>query len=89
VRAIRVRDRIDISVEDNGSGIAPDLLNKVFEPYFTTKEEGKGSGIGLYMSKMIVENNMNGRLEAANTATGARFTISLPAVRASAPPRFH
>jgi signal transduction histidine kinase len=89
VRAIRVRDRIDISVEDNGSGIAPDLLNKVFEPYFTTKEEGKGSGIGLYMSKMIVENNMNGRLEAANTGTGARFTISLPAVRTSAPPLFH
>ncbi len=88
VRVIRIWDRVQISVEDNGGGIAPELLNKVFEPYFTTKDEGKGSGIGLYMSKMIVENNMNGRLEASNVrGGGARFTINLPAVRKSDSPR--
>ena len=80
LRATHVKEYIQIDVEDNGKGIAPDIINKVFEPYFTTKEEGKGSGIGLYMSKMIVENNMNGRLEVANIAGGTRFTISLPSV---------
>lgn len=79
IKVARVNDRIDIYVEDNGGGIPAEILNKIFEPYFTTKEEGKGSGIGLYMSKMIVENNMNGRLVAANTGEGARFTINLRA----------
>ena len=79
IRAQGLGDRIQISVEDNGGGIDPDILDKIFEPYFTTKEEGKGTGIGLYMSKMIVENNMNGRLRVANGAEGACFTIDLPA----------
>ena len=79
MRAEQQGDRILIAVEDNGGGIAPDILEKIFDPYFTTKEEGKGTGIGLYMSKMIVESNMNGRLRVANTAEGARFTIDLPA----------
>jgi C4-dicarboxylate-specific signal transduction histidine kinase len=79
LRACRAGRRIHIDVEDNGGGVAPEILNKVFEPYFTTKEEGKGSGIGLYMSKMIVENNMHGRLNVANTAEGACFTLDIPA----------
>ena len=87
VKAARVGDRIYIDIEDNGGGIPENIINKIFDPYFTTKEEGQGSGIGLYMSKMIVENNMNGRLEAANTPAGARFTINLPAVaKAERPP---
>ncbi len=79
LRAERTGSRIRIAVEDNGGGIAQDVLDKVFEPYFTTKEEGKGTGIGLYMSKMIVENNMHGRLYAANTREGACFTLVVPA----------
>ena len=79
VRASRVGDRVRVDIEDNGGGIDPAYLDKIFEPYFTTKEEGKGSGIGLYMSKMIVENNMRGRLLATNTSGGACFTIDLPA----------
>jgi C4-dicarboxylate-specific signal transduction histidine kinase len=82
LRATQVGQRIQIDVEDNGGGIAPEILNQIFEPYFTTKEEGKGSGIGLYMSKMIVENKMNGRLEVSNGTEGARFTIDLPATQA-------
>jgi C4-dicarboxylate-specific signal transduction histidine kinase len=78
LHAERVGTRIHIAVEDNGGGIAPDVLDKVFDPYFTTKEEGKGTGIGLYMSKMIVENNMNGRLQVVNTSEGARFTLDIP-----------
>lgn len=83
LRAARDGNSLKIDVEDNGGGISPDIIDKIFEPYFTTKEEGKGSGIGLYMSKMIVENNMNGRLAASNTPEGARFSILLPTLAAS------
>ncbi|MFZ5775458.1 MAG: sensor histidine kinase [Thermodesulfobacteriota bacterium] len=64
-------------ITDNGGGIPEDILGRVFDPYFTTKEQGKGTGIGLYMSKMIVEKNMNGKLSAKNVANGAEFRIEV------------
>ena len=70
--------RIKVFVEDNGGGIPEATLPRIFEPYFTTKPEGKGTGIGLYMSKQIIENSMEGKLSAENTPEGARFTIELP-----------
>lgn len=69
-----------LTVDDNGGGIPADILPKVFDPYFTTKEQG--SGIGLYMTKMIIEKNMNGRVAASNTNQGARLTISVPLQKA-------
>lgn len=68
-------------IEDNAGGIEEDLLERIFEPYFTTKPEGKGTGIGLYMSKMIVENSMPGRLYVRNTDKGACFRIELPSLQ--------
>lgn len=65
-----------LAIEDNGGGIPKDILPKIFDPYFTTKE--KGSGIGLYMSKMIIERNFNGKIEATNTEQGTLITITLP-----------
>ncbi|MDX9839533.1 MAG: HAMP domain-containing protein, partial [Azoarcus sp.] len=79
VHASRDGNRVRICVDDNGGGIAPGIMDRIYEPYFTTKTEGKGSGIGLYMSRMIVENNMHGQLAASNTGEGARFTIELEA----------
>ncbi len=87
IHANMVAQFIRIDVEDNGSGIDLAILHKIYEPYFTTKEEGKGTGIGLYMSKMIIENNMNGRLEACALPQGARFSILLPCVPAQPTPQ--
>ncbi|WP_164885251.1 PAS domain S-box protein [Geovibrio thiophilus] len=70
-------DIVKMTLEDNGCGIPDDIRDRVFEPYFSTKEEGQGVGIGLYMSKIIIENNMEGRIYANECATGASFTIEL------------
>ena len=69
-------DQLQLTVADNGGGIPEDILAKIFEPYFSTKPQG--SGIGLYMSKLIIEHNMHGQLRAANQMDGAVFTILLP-----------
>ncbi len=79
IEATRLENRVHIEVSDNGGGIPPDILDKIFDPYFSTKEEGKGTGIGLYMSKMIVESYWHGQLSAVNREGGACFIIELPA----------
>ncbi len=69
---------VTIAVEDSGGGIPQEIMDRIFEPYYTTKEQGKGTGIGLYMSKQIVERHMDGELKCENSEYGARFTIKLP-----------
>ena len=66
-----------ISVQDNGGGIPPDIINKVFEANFTTKGQNKGTGIGLHISQMILK-KINAKLDVENTNIGAKFTITIP-----------
>ena len=66
-----------LTIGDNGGGIPKDIMDKIFEPYFSTKQNGQGTGIGLYMSKMIIEKSMSGKLTATNTGEGAEFRIEL------------
>ncbi|KAB0663445.1 transporter substrate-binding domain-containing protein [Oryzomonas japonica] len=78
IRVFRDNALAVATIADNAGGIDADVLPKVFDPYFTTKEPGKGTGIGLYMSKVIAEKNMEGRLIARNLADGAEFRIEMP-----------
>ncbi|MDD5052078.1 MAG: ABC transporter substrate-binding protein [Sulfuricurvum sp.] len=66
-----------IAVEDTGGGIPKDIIDKIFDPYFTTKFESQGTGIGLYMAKMIIEKHFLGKLSVHNTSKGACFEIRL------------
>lgn len=69
---------VNISICDNGGGISDKIMTKVFEPYFTTKGVTSGTGLGLYMSKMIIERHLCGTITAKNDDEGACITISLP-----------
>jgi len=66
-----------IEIKDNGGGIPSDIIDKIFDPYFSTKSKN-GTGLGLYMSRTIVEDHLNGRLSARNEDGGSIFKIDLP-----------
>lgn len=71
------KKEVVISIEDNAGGIIPINLETIFDPYFTTKEQSGGTGLGLYIAKIIVEHKMQGNISASNTPNGAKFTITL------------
>ena len=71
-------EKLIISIEDNGGGIESKNLKQLFDPYFTTKDKAHGTGLGLYILKLIVEDSMNGKVYAKNGKEGAIFTIKIP-----------
>ncbi len=70
-------DKAVVTVNDNAGGIPEDIIEKIFDPYFTTKGPEHGTGVGLFMSKGIIEKNMGGRLTVRNTDKGAEFRIEV------------
>jgi len=78
VRLQEEEGKIHLSIKDSGGGIDASIASKVFDPYFSTKFESQGTGIGLYMAKMIVENTMNGTLSTHNVEDGCVMDITIP-----------
>ena len=74
----RLKNYVYISVSDNAGGIPKENLKKIFDPYFTTKEKSGGTGLGLYILKLIVEDSMNGKVLVENGDKGAIFTLQIP-----------
>jgi two-component system NtrC family sensor kinase len=69
---------VDLVIEDTGTGIQPTQLSKIFDPYFTTKQAGSGTGLGLYITKKVVEDH-NGSIKVESTLdVGTTFSIRLP-----------
>jgi len=72
---------VSIEIEDYAGGIAPHILENIFEPYFTTKPKEEGTGLGLYITKSIIENSFNGQVYLTQTDAGSKFELLLPLTR--------
>ena len=70
-------DSVIITIEDNGGGVPLDIKDRIFDPYFTTKHKSQGTGLGLHMSKEIMEKHLNGKLYVKNSENGAKFYMEL------------
>jgi signal transduction histidine kinase len=78
ISVVRESERVKICIEDNAGGIDNDHIGKIFDPYFSTKTNKNGHGLGLYMSKNIIEKRCHGQLNVSTTDTGTSFIINLP-----------
>lgn len=75
IRVCRRMGKSCLEVGDNAGGISPDIIDKLFEPYFTTKKDEDGTGLGLYICKTIIERKMSGYIDVKNDENGAVFSI--------------
>jgi signal transduction histidine kinase/ActR/RegA family two-component response regulator len=77
---LKVGRHLELTVEDNGNGMEPEVLERIFEPYYTTKEQGKGTGLGLSVIHGIIKNHGGDIQVTSQVDTGSRFTIYLPVI---------
>jgi signal transduction histidine kinase len=66
-----------LTITDNAGGIPEEIIDKVFDPYFSTKGLEQGTGMGLFMSRNIIEKSMDGKMRVKNTGSGAEFCIEI------------
>jgi signal transduction histidine kinase len=79
IRTKGLRERVEVRIADNGPGIPPEILDKIFLPFFTTKPPGEGTGLGLSLSHDIIVNGHRGAIEVeSQPGEGTVFIISLP-----------
>ncbi len=78
IKLEKCEEKVKITIEDNAQGIEDNIINKIFDPYFTTKHSSQGTGLGLHMSYRIITESLKGKLSVSNTKNGALFTIELP-----------
>ena len=71
------KGEVVIEIEDNGGGVSSEIINKIFDPYFTTKHKSQGVGMGLYICHIIMSKNLQSQISVSNTVCGAKFTINL------------
>lgn len=78
IRIEKTDDGARVSFADSGPGVPPEIIEKIFQPFFTTKRQGEGSGLGLDICKKIIDKH-HGKIEVQNSSTGAVFIVTLPA----------
>jgi C4-dicarboxylate-specific signal transduction histidine kinase len=78
IKAKRENEHMVITIEDNAGGIPLDIIEKIYNPYFTTKHESKGTGLGLYILTMLIEKSMQGFVNIDNVNEGVLSTLSIP-----------
>jgi len=85
VRTLNLGERVEVRIRDNGTGIQPEVREKIFHPFFTTKPSGHGTGLGLSISHDIIVQEHGGELEVETEAGGfTEFIIRLPRERVPA-----
>jgi signal transduction histidine kinase len=81
IRVFQVENEQVIEISDNAGGISEGIIESVFDPYFSTKDEKTGTGLGLYMSRLIIEKHCKGKIYVENREHGACFIINMPMLR--------
>ena len=86
ISSYKIKNQVVVEIQDSGGGIPINIINNIFEPYFTTKHKSQGTGLGLYMTHKIIVDNMKGDILVENSKFqyndieyfGAKFIITLP-----------